>query len=199
MNLKKIGVLIAAVFVLIACEGTNKKNDNVENLSFNSETFLIDDTYPAIDSVALAIMEKLQICTLSDTLIKLPPCNSSYFRVFQYQTGKSWKDGFIVEMVPGVYGAPVHQLVIVESYLGKYRIVNQYLGKLLEMRSTKGGHHDLLIGYQDPYVGLVAIRHEWQGGMYDVVDVEEINNHFVKPELKDSVNAVFLPAFAGGH
>ena len=102
-------------------------------------------------------------------------------------------------MVPGLYGSPVHQLVLVENYLGKYRIVNQYLGYLIEMRSTISGYNDLLIGYTDPDIGIVAIRHEWQGSKYDVVDVEEINHHFVKPEFKDSINAIFLPAFAGGH
>lgn len=199
MNRIVVWIALTCCVAFNSCNSSSNEegNENVE--AFESERYLVDNDYPDIDSIALDIMDKLQICTLSDTILRLPPCSSKYFRVFQYRTDKAWKDGFIVEMVPGIYGSPVHQLVVVENYLGKYRIVNQYLGELIEMRSTAEGYHDLLIGYNDPYVGLVSIRHEWQGGMYDVVDVEEINNHFVKPEMKDSINAVFLPAFAGGH
>lgn len=186
-------------FFLWACGSTTEPETAAETTTFVSTRTLIDTLYPEIDSKALEIMDKMQICTLSDTVLKLPPCSADLFRVFQYRTDKDWEDGFIVEMVAGLYGSPVRQVVIIENYFGKYRIVNQYLGELIEMRTTPDGYNDLLIGYQDPDIGLVTIRHEWQGQKYDVVDVEEINNHFVKPEMKDSINAIFLPAFAGGH
>lgn len=184
---------------LLAC-GSDKGNEQfAETDAFVSTRTLVDTTYPEIDMQALEIMEKLQICTLLDTLRTVPPCSAELFRVFQYRPDKDWKDGFIVEMVAGLYGSPVRQVVIIDNYFGKYRIINQYLGELIEMRTTPEGYNDLLIGYADPDIGLVSIRHEWQGQEYDVVDVEEINNHFVKPEMKDSINAIFLPAFAGGH
>lgn len=194
---KKVFFLYVITGVLFASCSNQQPEHSAP--TFISETRLVDSTYPPIDESALAIMDKLQICTLSDTVLSLPPCSAEYFRVFQYKTGKTWKDGFIVEMIPGLYGSPVHQVVIIENYFGKYRIVNQYLGALLELRSNENGIDDLLIGYHDPDIGVVAIRHEWKENKYDVVDVEEINNHYVKPELKDSINNLFLPAFAAGH
>ena len=184
-------VSIASLLFFAACGGSENGDTGVEIEPFNSITTLIDTTYPPIPAEAAEIMDKLQICTLLDTVLTIPPCSADYYRVFQYRTDKKWNAGFIVEMVPGLYGSPVNQVVIIENYFGKYRIVNQYLGALIEMRTTIDGYNDLLIGYSDPDIGLVAIRHEWQGDKYDVVDVEEINNHFVKPELKDSINAYF--------
>lgn len=184
--------------IVVSCGGDSEGEKPIED-TFVSVTTVVDSTYPAIDTTCLEIMDKMQICTLTDTVLTLPPCSAQFFRVFQFRPDKDWKDGFICEMIPGLYGSPVHQVVIIENYFGKYRIVNQYLGHLLEMRTTRQGYNDLLIGYTDPDIGVVAIRHEWQGQKYDIVDVEEINNHYVKPEMKDSINAIFLPAFSGGH
>lgn len=191
-------VSVVALFWLSCDNAEDPMTEDPEDV-FLSKTIVIDTTYPVIDPVATNIMEKLQICAVTDSILNLPPCSAELFRVFQYRPDKEWKDGFIVEMIPGVYGSPVHQIVIVENYFGKYRIVNKYLGYLIEMRTRKEGYNDLLIGYVDPDIGVVAIRHEWQGQKYDVVDVEEINYHYVKPELKDSINAVFLPAFSAGY
>jgi hypothetical protein len=191
-------VSVVALFWLSCDNAEDPMTEDPEDV-FLSKTIVIDTTYPVIDPVATNIMEKLQICAVTDSILNLPPCSAELFRVFQYRPDKEWKDGFIVEMIPGVYGSPVHQIVIVENYFGKYRIVNKYLGYLIEMRTRKEGYNDLLIGYVDPDIGVVAIRHEWQGQKYDVVDVEEINDHYVKPELKDSINAVFLPAFSAGY
>ena len=194
---KQISVFIVAL-IIVACGGETE-TETIEEAPFVSITTIVDSTYPALDPTAIDIMSKLQICTNLDTVLTMPPCVAEIYRIFQYRPDKEIKDGFIVEMVPGLYGSPVHQIVIIENYFGKYRIVNQYLGYLIEMRTTPEGYNDLLIGYSDPDIGIVGIRHEWQGEKYDVVDVEEINNHFVKPEMKDSINAIFLPAFAGGH
>lgn len=191
-------VSVVALFWLSCDNAEDPMTEDPEDV-FLSKTIVIDTTYPVIDPVATNIMEKLQICAVTDSILNLPPCSAELFRVFQYRPDKEWKDGFIVEMIPGIYGSPVHQIVIVENYFGKYRIVNKYLGYLIEMRTRKEGYNDLLIGYVDPDIGVVAIRHEWQGQKYDVVDVEEINDHYVKPELKDSINAVFLPAFSAGY
>lgn len=198
---RRISWLFLPLLVLFAIGCDNSEEINAEEPveSFVSRTIVVDTTYPAIDPVAIDIMEKLQICAVTDSILNLPPCSAELFRVFQYRLDKDWKDGFIVEMIPGVFGSPVHQIVIVENYFGKYRIVNKYLGYLIEMRTKKEGYNDLLIGYVDPDIGVVAIRHEWQGQKYDVVDVEEINDHYIKPELKDSINAVFLPAFSAGY
>ena len=199
--MRKTLIIFASGILLAACSGESEnggEGTEIEETPFVSEITLVDDTTaPPLPETCIDIMEQMQMCTTTDTS-KLAPCEHQYFRVFDHKPNHDWNAGFIVEMVPGLYGAPVHQLVIVEEVGGKYQIANQYLGLLLEMRTTKEGYSDLLIGYDDPDVGLVAIRHEWQGNKYDLVDVEEINNHFVKPEMKDSINNIFLPAFSAG-
>lgn len=197
--MKKIVMFLGFTVLFLACSDKNENGTKGNESDFKSTTFIIDDTYPQIDSMALDIIDKLQICTLLDTVLTLPPCSAEYFRVFQYRENTEYKEGFIVEMVPGLFGSPVHQLVIIENYFGKYRIVNQYMGFLIEMRTTENGYNDLLIGYTDPDIGIIAIKHGWKGDKYDLMDVEEINNHFIKPAMKDSINAIFLPSFAGGH
>lgn len=189
------------VFVLlISCNGSDDAGElTLPSDEFKSVVTIVDTLYPTIDKECAEIMERMEMCTLTDTILTLPPCSSDYFRIFDYRSTKDWSAGFIVEMIPGLFGTPVHQLVIIEEHMGKYRIVNQYLGHMIELRTTVTGYSDLLVGYFDPDVGLIAIRHEWRDGKYEPVDVEEINNHFVKPEMKDSVNNIFLPAFSAGH
>lgn len=192
-------LLIFGLALFYSCNSNSEEVEEEPEAVFVSEKIVVDDTYPEIDEFVISIMDQLEICTLSDTVLTRPPCTNEYFRVFDYRPNKDWKSGFIIEMIPGLYGAPVHQLVIVEEQNGKYRIVNQYLGHLIEMRTKFSGYNDLLIGYTDPDIGVVAIKHVWDGTKYDLVDVEEINNHFVKPEMKDSINNIFLPAFNAGH
>ncbi|UKN02942.1 hypothetical protein K6119_05365 [Paracrocinitomix mangrovi] len=189
---------------LVACGGDSENQDNTDKVQFEEpkpfvrEVILIDTVRPQLDPVCIDIMEKLQMCTTSDTS-KLAPCTYEYFRVFDHKPLQDYKGGFIVEMRQGLYGAPTPQIIIVENVNNEYKLANQYLGWMIEMRTTEHGHSELLIGYKDPDVGMVAIRHEWDGHKYEPVDVEEINNHFVKPEMKDSINNIFLPAFSAGH
>lgn len=198
---KKSSYLTVSLFclsVLLSCKDSSS-DEAIEIQEFQSQTTIVTDAYPALDSEVIPIMENLQICTTSDTVLTQPPCSNEFFRVFDYRPDHEWAEGFIVEMIPGLYNSPVHQIVIIKPNLGKYQIVNQYLGHLMELRTTYSGFSDLLIGYDDPDLGVVAIRHEWKGKKYEPVDVEEINNHFVKKEMKDSINAIFLPAFNAGH
>lgn len=187
----------AFVFLLplfYSCSGNGS-----DEFGFKSDTTLILDLYPPLEAEVIPIMEKLEMCTTIDTATNLPQCTRDYFQVFKYRPDRGWDEGFIVEMIPGLFGAPVHQVVVVEGYFGKYQIINQYFGHLLEMRTSPSGYNDLLIGYDDPDLGIVGIRHEWKGQKYDIVDVEEIDGHLVLPQFKDSVNAIFLPAFSAGH
>ncbi|MBI3136799.1 MAG: hypothetical protein HYZ14_19145 [Bacteroidetes bacterium] len=187
--------LFLGSFFLFSCGGNSGSGET----KFQSDTMIIFDGYPKLEEEVIPIMEQLQMCTTVDTITHLPPCSNEFFQVFKYRPDRPWSDGFIVEMIPGLFNSPVHQVVVVEGYFGKYKIINQYFGHLLEMRTTHSGYNNLLIGYDDPDIGVVAIRHEWQGKKYDVVDVEDIDGHLVLPEFKDSVNAIFLPAFAAGH
>jgi hypothetical protein len=196
--LKKYFLFILPI-LLVSCSGAdNDVEDAIEDV-FESEVTIVRDDYPELSVEVVPIMEQLQICTMNDSIITMPPCSNEFFRIFDHRPTMEYSAGFIVEMVPGLYQAPVHQVVIIENYFGKYQIVNQYLGFLIELRTDQTTYSDLLIGYEDPEFGLIAIRHEWQGKKYEPVDVEEINNHFVKPEMKDSINNLFLPAFSAGH
>jgi hypothetical protein len=195
-NLRLTFLFLFFVLGLFACTGEEEASEVQE---FVSETTIVTGAYPLLDESCIEIMEQLQICTTVDSILDMPPCSNEYFRVFDYRPKKEWEEGFIVEMIPGLYGSPVHQVVIIQRHLGKYRIVNQYLGHMIELRTNFIGFSDLLIGYDDPELGVVAIKHVWEGDKYEPVDVEEINDHFVKPEMKDSVNNVLLPAFNAGH
>lgn len=194
--MKLVWLSFTCVFLFLNSCGSGQAEDEA---LFISDTMLILDTYPKLEQEVIPIMEQLQMCTTSDTSTALPPCNNEFFQVFKYRPDRVWADGFIVEMIPGLFGSPVHQVVIIEGYFGKFQIINQYFGHLLEMRTSPSGFNDLLIGYDDPELGVVALKHEWKGQSYDVVDVEEIDGHRVLPQFKDSVNAIFLPAFAAGH
>lgn len=195
--MRQLLVFLSIGLFVAACSGDQETEDKEKK--FASVSTYVDNSYPPLDAFCKDIMEGLQICTQVDSNVTLPPCSAEYFRVFKHRPEKEWKVGFIIEMVAGLFNTPVRQIVIVEEQFGKYSIVNQYLGSLLELRTRENGYSDLLIGYDDPDIGRVTIRHEWQGEKYDPVDVEEINDHFVKPEAKDSINAIFLPAFNAGH
>ena len=196
--LKYCFVLLPLIAGLFSCSEESADEEVAEEV-FKSETTYVSDDYPVLSDEVIPIMEQLQICTTNDTVLTMPPCSNDFFRIFDHRPTMDYDAGFIVEMIPGLYNAPVHQVVIIENYFGKYQIVNQYLGHLIELRTDQTTYSDLLIGYDDPDLGVVAIRHEWQGKKYEPVDVEEINNHFVKPEMKDSINNIFLPAFSAGH
>ena len=191
-------LLITATF--FSCGDTEPdKEEKEEKNEFLSVVTVVDDSYPVLVDEVIPIMDRLEICTSSDTVESRPPCSNEYFRIFDYLPNKDWNAGFIVEMIPGMYGAPVHQIVIIKENLGKFQIVNQYFGHLIEIRTKFTGFSDLLIGYNDPDIGIVSIKHVWEGNKYEPIDVEEINNHFVKPEMKDSINNIFIPAFSAGH
>ena len=184
--------------LLISCESNS--TDEVEVIMYPSDTLVIDETYPEIDNeTVLNIMESLQVCTLSDTVVTLPPCSNEFFRVFPIGPDKELESGFLLEMRAGLFGTPVKQLLVVEKSFNKYQIINQYLGFLVEERTTESGYNDLLMGYDDPEIGIVAIKHVWDGEKYQPTEVEEINGYYVKPELKDSINHLFIDNFNAGY
>ena len=91
---KSLSILFISLFI-VAC-GNGVEKDEVED-PFISVTTIIDSTYPKLDPTAVDIMDKLQICTIIDTVLTMPPCVAEIYRVFQYRSGKEFKDGFIVE------------------------------------------------------------------------------------------------------
>jgi len=183
--------------VLSSCD------DKVKELPvtlFPSDTLVIGNDYPEINStLVLKIMEELEFCTLNDTVNSLPPCTNKYFRIFSTGPNINWQDGFLLEMRAGLFNTPVKQLIVVKKGFNKYNIINQYFGFLIEQRTTASGYNDLLMGYEDKEIGIVAIKHTWDGKRYSPVDVEEINGYYVKEELKDSINHLFIDNFYAGH
>ena len=96
---------LSGLFLLCTSCGSEqtKSSDRDE---FVSETTFVTDAYPPLDEKCMKIMDELQICTLTDTILDRPPCSNKFFRVFDYRPNKEWEEGFIVEMVPGLYGSP---------------------------------------------------------------------------------------------
>lgn len=156
-------------------------------------------TFPPFqDSAIVQILEGLKMCTTDSTKYdQLAPCDHNWFRVFKYMPAEPWEAGFLVEAKAGIYTS-TRMVVCIYHQKNKFRIVNQYLGVVLEVISTKEGFSDLVMGYEDPEAGTVAILHKWVGDRYEPIEVLEINNRFVKDQYKDSINERFITNFYWG-
>jgi len=194
--MKNFLVSFAVIFLFLSCD--SKPTEIVAEI-YPSDTIVIDNSYPELNQQSvLNVMEQLQVCTQSDTVKNLPPCSNQFFRVFKIGPEIEWEKGFLLEMKAGLFGSPVKQLLVIQKTFNKYKMVNQYLGFLIEQRTTKSGYNDLLMGYDDQEIGIVAIKHVWRDEKYEPTDVEEINGYFIKPELKDSINHLFIDNFNAG-
>jgi hypothetical protein len=192
----KLVLSFSILFLISSCNNSSVED---EKELFPSDTTVVTDVYPEINSTdVINVMESLKVCTTVDSITNLPPCNNQFFRIFNLGPNIEKSEGFILEMRAGLFNTPVKQLLIIQKGFNKYQIVNQYLGFLVELRTTESGYNDLLIGYEDPDIGIVAIKHIWSDKHYEPVDVEEINGYFVKQELKDSINDIFLNSFSAG-
>jgi len=190
-------IIVSLSLIFIGCKSADNQ---VKEDVFQSDTTIISNTYPPINNnTVIDIMEKLKVCTTSDTIKNLPPCSNEYFRVFKLGPDKAYDQGFILEMKAGLFGTPVEQTLIIHKGFNKYQIINQYLGFLVETRTTKSGFNDLLMAYQDSEIGIVAIKHVYDGVKYQPVEVEEINGYYIKEKLKDSINHLFIDNFNAGY
>jgi hypothetical protein len=193
-------IAFSIICVIILFSGCQNKSTDEEIFVFPSDTLVIGNDYPEINSeLVLKVMADLEFCTLNDTVNSLPPCTSKYFRIFRVGPNINLEDGFLLEMRAGLFNTPVKQLILIQKGFNKYKIINQYFGFLIEQRTTQSGYNDLLMGYEDKEIGIVAIKHTWDGKRYSPVDVEEINGYYVKEELKDSINHLFIENFYAGH
>jgi hypothetical protein len=68
-------VSVVALFWLSCDNAEDPMTEDPEDV-FLSKTIVIDTTYPVIDPVATNIMEKLQICAVTDSILNLPPCSA---------------------------------------------------------------------------------------------------------------------------
>ena len=183
------------LFLLLAC---NSGSEPSAETTYPADTVLVENDYPPIqDEAVLSAMQSLKICAENDTF--LPACDKGNFRVFPLGPEFTSEEGFVLEMKEGVFDSPVKQVMVIVKSFNKYKIINRYLGFLIEYRTSKRGYNDLLMGYKDPEMGLIGIRHEWAKDNYQPVDVEEINGYFIKPEYKDSINHLFISNFNAGY
>ncbi len=195
--MNRFTLILPLLIFLHSCQ-SNQENEK-EN-QFLSDTTIITDAYPPIENeTVISVMEGLKVCTTSDTIPTLPPCSHDYFRVFKLGPEATYDEGFILEMKAGLFGTPVKQTLIIKKGFNKYQIINQYLGFLVELRTSENGYYDLLMGYKDLDIGIVAIKHIFDGAKYEPVEVEELNGYFIKDELKDSINHLFIDNFNAGY
>jgi hypothetical protein len=193
-------IFFSIICIVVLCGACENKSAVEEIVLFPSDTLVIGNDYPEINSdLVLKVMEDLEFCTSNDTISSLPTCTNKYFRIFSVGPTINLEDGFLLEMRAGLFNTPVKQLLVIQKGFNTYKIINQYFGFLIEQRTTKSGYNDLLMGYQDKEIGIVAIKHVWDGKRYSPVDVEEINGYYVKEELKDSINQLFIDNFYAGH
>jgi hypothetical protein len=198
---QKNSILIPTIFLILLAVSCNEgeKGMAVEDY-FPSDTVLVENDYPPlVDSAVLSAMQVLNICSLSDTNTVLEPCDYTKFRVFPLGPEIPFEKGFVLEMKEGLYKAPIKQVLVIEKSFNKYKIINRYFGFLIEYRTTSLGYNEMLIGYKDIEMGLIAIRHEWRDDKYEPTHVEEINGYFIKSELQDSINDLFLSNFNAGY
>lgn len=195
--------IISIIFIITACSETDNKTSNqVPEASneFVSDTLRPDNiTFPEFEDPAISkILEGIQLCTSdSSKTDSLPLCNHKFFRVFKFNPNLEWEDGFLVEIRAGLFSKE-RQTLCIYHVRNRFRIVNQYLGVILEIITQPDGFSDLLMGYEDPEVGTVAIKHVWKNDQYKPVEVMEINNRFVKEIYKDSLKKVYIHDFMWG-
>lgn len=197
-------VLLFPFFILACSEQeseSDKTSEKIENnYEFQADTLRPDNiTFPEFPSEdVVQILEGVKICTTDSSKIdQTAYCNHSWFRVFKFMPEEEWRAGFLVEIKAGIY-ATTRQLVVIHYQNKKYKIINQYLGVLLEVISREDGFSDILMGYEDPEVGTIAIKHVWMKNKYEPIEVMEINNYFVKTSAKDSLNKKFVDGFYWG-
>lgn len=197
--MQKSAILVLAL-LLFSCG--DKPETKKEKQKFVSQSILIDDSEKPFphDSIAL-ILEQTGLCKIMDSLSNdttMPPCDFRLFRYFANQV-HPYKNGFLVEIKPEIW-SPFFLIVnIAKNKSGEYYKSNAFHGQLLEMKTNERGLHDLIIRYIDTDVGTIAIRHQWRKTKYDPMEVVEINDHFVKPEKKDSLYNIYIKDFVWGY
>lgn len=203
--MNKIIPLFAVLFLIFiaACDSTETTVIEKTKTPFVSKKIMIDLNFnPYSDSVVIDVMSDVGLCflspdtTLPDSIQQLP-CDYRIFRVFMNHANNNWKDGFLVELKGGII-TESYRILNISLIDGKYAVTNEYFGELLEMRTTESGNYAMIIRYVDREIGTVAILHEWNKNHYEPISVEEVNDHFVKAEKKDSLNELYIKNFVWG-
>lgn len=168
--------------------------------NFKTDTFFINNSYPEFPEGFSNVIEQLGFCSDSDS--SRPNCSHHLFRVFALGPEIPLQEGFMLEARAGVLSDGVSKALAVMVFDGEqYQMKNFLKGKLLETRTTKEGHFDILMKYRAEGINTVSIRHEWNSDKSEFfpLEVEEINEHFVREEYKDSLKMRYINNFTWGN
>lgn len=198
--MRKLLLFLSLAAFIFSCGSEEKTPEK----KFVSESIMVDNTEIPYqyDSIAM-ILQAVGLCdierdsTLPDSMQR-PPCDYKLFRYFA-NNSEAFKKGFLLEIKPKVWSPYFLVVNIGVNKDGDFYKSNAFHGQLLEMRTTPKGNYDLVIRYLDTDVGTIAVLHKWNKTKYDPVDVIEINDRFVKPEKKDSLNDLYLKNFVWGY
>ena len=201
--LRRILVLAFPV-LLFGCaeEKPEPSNPVVPKKEFVSDTlYLAPNEFPSnYNDTILEMLQAGKICTTdSSKMMQEFICDPNYWRVFRLGPGIPYSDGLICESRSLMFngGALKNVLVLKRLANGQVDKVNHLLGKLLELRSPQPGYYELVMSYRDGG-STVTVKHIMEEDYYKAVDVEEINDGFVKEEFKDSINQFYLSDFHWG-
>ena len=200
-------ICLSTILVNVSCDN---KSDQVQ-IPFSEaehnniiDTVFIDNYFPEFPSPIIPeILEDLGLCSTDKNIVDSGKsyCSSELFRVFPLTKEENYEMGFILDTRTGVLDENASKAIMVFVNINNRLVMqNLYKGKLLELRRTNGVSN-LLMNYRVPELGHISVLHKWntETKNYIPVNVEEINNHFIKEEYKDSVNYYFLNDFQWGY
>jgi hypothetical protein len=201
------GYLLLLIISLSACNTQDGESESPPAKEKAPEIILLNSTFPNFESEEIPrLLEEAGLCVSesnpNDTAFGLGmlSCSSRYFKVVHHKADQDMNTGFIVQVKNPLQAKRRNRVLVVEKHNDKFKIANDYLGILVEMRKTKAPRYDLVIAYKDSYNGSVSILHEWTDkGHYMPVNVLEIQEHKIKPELQDSLNAEYIDNFMWGY
>lgn len=184
-------------------DGTEEESDKPEPKTEEKGDVLYvsKDYQPFPDPVIKKVIQQLGLCAENDTSGTKSKCSYKLFRPFQYDPNMSWSEGLLLDVRPTVIpGSTTRRLLVVKKVGQNYVILNDYTGRLIEIRKNKKQPGDLVIKYRDPEVLSVTVLHQWnlKTTSYQPKKVLEINDHFVKKEALDSLNNRYIENFEWG-
>jgi len=210
--------LITLFFILFSCTRSREHSERIDKEEKINEqqvidTILINTHFPElgkrkpikpINEKYSKILAKFGICyqmtDKEEPLLDRLPCGETFFKVVDASEHQT--DSLIAIVVrPGIKSNGYRLMVLANKSEEGFKLINEYKGELLEMRTQPGKNHQLLIRYVDSSIGTVGVLHQWdlKQQKYIPKEVQEINDYFVKEEVKDSLNSIYLTDFVWGY
>ena len=196
----------------VVVEDSSSTIKDIQTTSLKIDTMFVDNSFPVfdgqmpiipLDSSYSKILDELGVCFRIKDMNAIPsdviPCDKSLFKIVDI-TREEKESTFAVVIRPGITTQGYRLMVISKSSNG-YAVANDYKGELLEMRSRDGIKcHDLFIRYKDSKVGTIGVIHQWneKSNNYLPIEVQEINDFYVKKSIQDSLNKVYISNFGWG-